>query len=216
MKLQAPQNAVEPDMDIQDLIARAQEGDRSSMDRLLEILQPFLERRARRYASSDQGCESTSDLVQEAWLRAWQNLDQFNGAERVEDTPKLFRAWVARIVHSIALNRLRDGKTQRRLPRGRAVVPLEDVRSGGVAGNSPRHPGPSPSVAVNTSDEARLVHEAMLELPDEVDRSIIELRFFEGLSLREISDRLKLSYDRTRERYHASMNVLERRLGGLA
>ena len=83
-------------------------------------------------------------------------------------------------------------------------------------GNSPRHPGPSPSVAVNTSDEARLVHEAMLELPDEVDRSIIELRFFEGLSLREISDRLKLSYDRTRQRYHASMEVLERRLGGLA
>ena len=47
------------------------------------------------------------------------------------------------------------------------------------------------------------------------DREIVRLCFFDGLSLRQIAERLQLSYDKVRQRYHRSLKVLERELGGL-
>ena len=36
--------------------------------------------------------------------------------------------------------------------------------------------------------------------------------FFEGLTLRETSERLNLSYSQVRDRYHAAMRIMEREL----
>jgi DNA-directed RNA polymerase specialized sigma24 family protein len=52
-------------------------------------------------------------------------------------------------------------------------------------------------------------------MAEPLDRQIIELCFAQKLSLREIAERLQLSYDKVRERYHAGLRFLQRQLDGL-
>ncbi|MBI3467782.1 MAG: sigma-70 family RNA polymerase sigma factor, partial [Planctomycetes bacterium] len=74
---------------------------------------------------------------------------------------------------------------------------------------------PTPSANVRSEEQDQLVRAALDRIPDTTDRQIVQLRFFDGLSLRQIAERLKLGYDQVRERYHRGMQRLERELGGL-
>jgi len=74
----------------------------------------------------------------------------------------------------------------------------------------------SPAASAQAEEDARLVRSAIDQIPGETDRAIIRLRFGEGLSLQEISQRLSLSYDEVRDRFHASIRHLEQELAELA
>jgi DNA-directed RNA polymerase specialized sigma24 family protein len=63
-----------------DLLNRARSGDSAATDELLALIRPWVEQLARSHGRQFGLHESVSDLVQEAWLRAWQKLDQFQGA----------------------------------------------------------------------------------------------------------------------------------------
>jgi RNA polymerase sigma factor (sigma-70 family) len=68
---------------------------------------------------------------------------------------------------------------------------------------------------LRTDEQARLVQAALERLADDTDRAILRLRFFDGLSLRQIAERLALSYDKVREHYQSGLGQLERELGRL-
>src|SRR5271165_2323644 len=91
-----------------DLLARARSGDRAATDELLALIHPWLEQIARNHAHPHNPDGSVSDLVQEAWLRAWQKLDQFQGADDEAQAVAMFRAWLGRIVARLGLNAARD------------------------------------------------------------------------------------------------------------
>lgn len=55
---------------------------------------------------------------------------------------------------------------------------------------------------------------ALERMPSVTDRAILLLRIFVGLSLRQISGRLKISYEKVRERYQQGLRHMERQLGG--
>ena len=61
----------------------------------------------------------------------------------------------------------------------------------------------------------RMVRSAVDEIPNPTDRQILQLCFFESLSLRSVAEQLDLSYDVVRTRYHAGLRFLERQLKGL-
>jgi RNA polymerase sigma factor (sigma-70 family) len=205
-----------PPENIQDLVARARSGDRQAMETLLEALRPRLEMLAREYADAGRGDGSAADLVQEAWLRAWQKLGQFEGGASDEETLAKLRAWVEQIVHRLGLNARRDRNAQRRRPQGRAIVHLSSAQgSSRPRGASPPASGPTPSANVRQDEEAALVRSALEKLPEPLDREILRLRVFEGVSLRQIAEQLAVSYDRVRERYRVSLRLLERELGDL-
>jgi DNA-directed RNA polymerase specialized sigma24 family protein len=67
-----------------ELVERARGGDRQALDALLARVRPWLEELAR-------GRPEASDLAQEAWLRAWQKLDQFHGGPDDAQALALFR-----------------------------------------------------------------------------------------------------------------------------
>jgi RNA polymerase sigma factor (sigma-70 family) len=188
------------------LLRQAQGGDKDAMDRLLAAMRPQMEELARGYADPARAAESTQDVVQEAWLRAWQRLEQFKGAASSGENQAMFRAWVAQLVRRVGLNTQRSWKTQRRRPREGHIIPLQSPINAG---------DPSPSAEASLGEEARLVRAALAKITDPTDVTILRLRFFEGVSLREISRRLNLSYDKVRERFEAGMRVLEEELGGL-
>lgn len=190
----------------------ARDGDRQAMERLLAALGPHLESLARRYAEPGAQ-ESVADLVQEAAVRIWQKLAQFQGGED-EQTAAMFHDWLSQLVRNLALDRQRERHAQRREPPG-GVLPLQAAGTSEAQPPEPPAAGPTPSANARTEEQANLIRAALDNLPQVVDREIMRLCFFEGLSLRQIADRLQLSYDKVRERYHHSLRVLERELRGL-
>ena len=201
-----------------ELLRQARAGDGQAMNWLVAILRPRLEQLARGYADPDRPDESASDLVQEAWLRVWQKLGQFRGAADNEQTAAVFHDWVGQIVRHLGLNRERDRNAQRRRPPQKPVrlaggEPSESSSHGG--GIDPAAGTPTPSATIQADEQAQMVRAAIERIPDTTDRTIVRLRFFDCLSLRQIAERLNLSYDKVRDRYQASMRLLERELGGL-
>ena len=200
-----------------DLVRQAQEGDRGAMDRVLEILQPHLERLARPYADPARPAESTSDLMQESCLRAWLRLGTFQGSDNDEETFAMFRGWIGQIVRRLGVGAQRARNSQRRAPP-KKIVSLDAPKGGktttsGGALDAPA-PGRSPSSYLRFDEATERVREALDQLPGEIEASIVRLYFFDGLNLAQIAERLDLSYDQVRDRYWASMERLERDLKG--
>jgi RNA polymerase sigma factor (sigma-70 family) len=205
---------IEPHL-LHDFLKRAQGGDRQAMDQLLAVLRPHLEQLARRHADPDCVSESTADLVQEAALRIWLKLEQFRGGEDPEQTTAMFLDWVKQLVGHLGLDRQRAHHAQRREPSQRllrldAGQGSEASSTGGI---DPAAGGPTPSANAGLEEQAQRIRAALEKLPQATDREIMQLCFFEGLSLRQIAERLQLSYDKVRERYHCSLKALQRELG---
>jgi RNA polymerase sigma factor (sigma-70 family) len=205
-----------------ELVARAQQGDRDSIEALLEAIRPWLWQAAHGFADSERLDESTADLAQAAWLRAWQSLEQFQGPSGNEagdaQAMAMFRAWVLQIVRRLGMNAIRDRKARhRRRPGGLrrldAAPPDDSTAAWGPA--RPESRDPSPSAHAAADERIERVREAVARLADDEDRRIVELRFLEGLSLRQIAIRLGRNHESVRERFHAALKILERDLEGL-
>ena len=113
-------------------------------------------------------------------------------------------------------NMVRHEKAAKRIPRGR-LFPVEKPKpgesSGQAGGTAPVARDPRPSANLRTEEQERLVQEALSRFPNPQVRSIVELRFFQDLSLREIAHRLQLTYEQVRDRYQQGMRWLKRELG---
>jgi RNA polymerase sigma factor (sigma-70 family) len=199
----------------QELLERARAGDRDAMERLLVLVRPHLERTAREYADPDNTTESASDIVQESWFRAWDRLAQFHGGEDDAETLAMFRAWIAQIARNCGLKSRRRRRTLKRAaPRGKVarIASSEnpsDLGHGG-GGVDPVAATKTPSARLRGEEEAERVRAALDALADSSEREIVRLRFFEGLSLRQICERLELSYDQVRDRFHKGMERIGR------
>lgn len=204
------------------LLVRAQQGDRAAIDALLEVIRPWLWRTARGFADPERPDESTADLAQAAWLRAWQSLGQFQGPGEGEtgdaQTLAMFRAWVLQIVRRLGMNNVRDRQAEHRRPPGRlerldAALPGSSTASWGHS--QPETAEPSPSAHAEAAERAERVRAALNRLDDHEDRQIVHLRFVEGLSLRQIAARLSRNHEHVRQRFHAALRLLERDLEDL-
>ena len=204
--------------DFHAIVSQAKGGDRVAMDRLIAVVRPHIQHLARRYADPLHAEESASDLVQEASLRAWQKIDQFQGGLDGAEALAKFRVWMGQIVHRLGLNARRDRQAQKRSPAGRRVLPLnpgDGATTGrGGAGIAAAASGPSPSVRVQRSEEATRVHAALEKIAARSDREVVRLRIFEGLTVEETAKRVGLTVDQVRGRFQACLKVLERELGG--
>jgi len=185
------------------------------MERLLAVLRPQLEKLARRFAEPGSSRASTADLAQEAALRLWQRLGQFQGGPDDEQTAAMFQEWVSQLVRHLARDKQRQQHAQRREPPGRLcqLGPAAPEGSSSTAVNDPAAPGPTPSASVRADERAQLIRKAVERISDPTNRKIVELCFFDGLSLRQIAAQLGLSYDKVRQGYHRSLKFLERELG---
>jgi RNA polymerase sigma factor (sigma-70 family) len=197
------------------LVRRAQAGDPAATERLFRAVLPHVERAAGNTGRLAPG-ESVSDRVQNVCRRILEKLGQFRGADEAADDEQalaLFRGWVRMILRTVTVN------TWHGHAEPRAVVSLQATADGDSSsrgsGIDPPSPEKTPSSNVRADERTRLILEALDELPDPRNREIVRLRFFEGLSLHQVADRLQLSYDKVRERYRRSLRRLQRRLEGL-
>jgi RNA polymerase sigma factor (sigma-70 family) len=134
---------------------------------------------------------ASGDVVQEAFVRAWERLSDLK-------EPARFGPWLCGIVRNLAIDSLRRNRHE---PRAGSQSPaLQDLRRddgrGGAGHGHGEHGSagycPDPSEEL-TQRERQDAVAAALQTLDDISRSAVVLRYYDGLSSRQIGDLLGLA-----------------------
>jgi RNA polymerase sigma-70 factor (ECF subfamily) len=123
--------------------------------------------------------EDAIDLSQEAWVKAWQRLKQFQGDSS-------FLTWMTRIVINLCLDKLRKQKRE----RAESIESLEE-ESGGVERQMPIVTV-NPTERLERSELRQRIDKALGQLSYE-HRTVLILHEFEDLEYKEIAKRMQCS-----------------------
>ncbi len=111
------------------------------------------------------------DAAQDAFVTAWMKLDSLKDSKK-------FAPWVCRIARNCALNMV---------TRYRACLSLDALET-----DIADYASPSPATLYEADEEKSEVQRSLDRLPDKV-KTVIQLHYFEGLSIAEIADRLRIT-----------------------
>jgi RNA polymerase sigma-70 factor (ECF subfamily) len=136
--------------------------------------------------------EDASDLSQEAFVRAWRGLGNFNGQAALS-------TWLYRIAVNLCLNRV-SLKTQRTEPLD-AADRCEDTR------------GEDPQARLLRQERAVQVREAIASLPRK-QRATLILRTYHELPHQQIADILGSSVGAVKANFFHALANLRKRLDG--
>lgn len=147
--------------------------------------------RAIRSILRDDG--ETEDVMQEAYVRAYEHLAQFEGRSQ-------FSTWLTRIAVHEALRRSAS--------RGK-FDPLEwEDHEGEESNMSPfQSDSPTPEAAASRGEMSGLLEDAILALPN-IYRAVIMLRDFEEMSTAETAEVLSLTEANVKVRLHRGHELL--------
>jgi RNA polymerase sigma-70 factor, ECF subfamily len=159
-------------------VERTLAGEREAYRVLVERHSAYVYRVAYRMTGNSHDAE---EVVQEAFLRAYQKLQQFAGNAN-------FGTWVYRIAANYAIDRLRQKKNEdaRREVASRAaedeseIDPLEKLKD----------TAPSPERLAGSAQLARKMKEALDTLTP-AERTAIVMRHWDGCGIEEIAEVLK-------------------------
>lgn len=128
--------------------------------------------------------DDADDVVQNAFLKAWNALDSFGGESKV-------LTWLSRIAINEALDQLRKNKL-------RQAVSDQDYSVASSLLADPYFDG---------SETEALLQEAIAQLPD-VQRTVFQLRYFDELKYSDISHMLGTSEGALKASYHIAVKKI--------
>ena len=176
-----------------DVVSRVRAGETGLYEMLMRRYNQRLFRVIRSVVMNDDEAE---DVLQEAWVRAYEHLDQFAGRAS-------FSTWVTRIAFHEALARTR---------KNRRWTPLENPEGEIMAEAERRQTtAETPEMQAERSQLGRMLQAAVDALP-ETYRSVFVLREVEQLSTTETAECLELSEEAVKTRLHRSRALLRRDL----
>lgn len=176
------------------LVRKAQKGDTQAFEELVARHRDKIFARAYSMMRNE---DEALDLSQEAWIKAWQRLIQFQGDSS-------FATWMTRIVINLCLDQLRRHK---RL-RAESIEEM-DEESGGVE----RHMEPvllNPTERLERGELRSRIDQAMAQLSHE-HRTVLVLHEFEEMEYKEIARTMGCSIGTIMSR----LFYARRRLAGL-
>lgn len=176
------------------LIEQAKTGDRAALEALIKRHMDFVFRLSMTYLRQINEAE---DATQEVFVKVWKHLRRF-------DTAKAFRPWLATIVRRTCLDIL---KKKRDLSF--SAIDIADGETAFAEAIADEAAGPD--VLTDRSLQADVVRDAVKTLSP-VDQKILTLRFEEGLSFREIAERLHEPLNTMKSRCRRALLLLEERL----
>lgn len=187
-----------------DLIDQARSGDDHAMDLLLVQLRNYLLFVVNAELSDAlQSKFGGSDVVQQSMLEAYQSIDQFRGASKLE-----LMAWMKKI----AINNLQD--ESRRYHGTKRRDPSREVSLGSMH-QKISGPGDNKLSSLDQRSEAdeELVS-ALRKLPDR-QREVIEARHRQGQSYRQIAKQMQVSENAVRKLWSRGIQNLKCSVGEL-
>jgi len=158
------------------LVRRAQRGDMSAFEELVTRHRDKIYARA---FSMMRNEDEAVDLSQEAWVKGWQRLKQFQGESS-------FLTWMTRIVINLCLDQLRKQKRHRS-----ESIEQMDEETGGVERQMPVVII-NPTEGLERQELRQRIDRAMTQLSYE-HRTVLILHEFEGLEYKEIAKRMACS-----------------------
>jgi RNA polymerase sigma-70 factor (ECF subfamily) len=177
-----------------DLIGRVAARDPNALEVLYDRYNRVVYSFALRIVGDPQVAE---ELLQEVFFRAWQQGKAFSEARGA------FVTWLLSITHNMAIDEVRK---RRRRPQKADSEEPETVLAG-VADSSQDVEGEVWLSSLRTTIEA-----AMTQLPP-AQRDAIELAYFQGLTQREISERLGEPLGTIKTRMRLGIQKLREQLG---
>ena len=169
-------------------VLSAQSGDREAFDRLAEryqgLVYSIVLRRVRNHAEA-------LEVSQEVFIRAWRKLNQLREPER-------FPAWLKQVAVRMSINHVLRKKSEASLENGEFAA-VEEQR---VA---------SPLTNLMQSETAHEVWDCLEKLR-EMDRQTLVAFYFEGRSLRQMSDLFDSPVGTIKRRLHTARNRLKTEL----
>lgn len=139
--------------------------------------------------------DETEDVMQDAYVRAYQHLSQFEGRAA-------FSTWLTRIAVHEALARLRN--------RGR-MQSFDTNNDEGVTSVELTGLSIDPEESASQAELARLLEQSLMKLPEQY-RTVVMLRDVEDLSTSETADALGLSEENVKVRLHRGRSLMRRDL----
>jgi RNA polymerase sigma-70 factor (ECF subfamily) len=175
-------NSPTPSHDLARLVASAIAGDPSELATLLERVRPYLHVLVRRHLhASERARLGDSDIVQETLMRIHRGIGAFKVETQVSNLGHevaMFLAWMGKILSHVITDLQRYSQAEKR-DRSREIdARVMDELSAGS----------TPEQQALRAEKAIVVAEAVERLPAN-QRELVQSRFFDGLSFREISDR---------------------------
>ena len=170
------------------LVARAQRGDNAAFD---ELAGRYSSRLRRTLYRITRDCDAAIDAMQEALVRAWQNIRRFKGRSR-------FYTWLTRI----GIN-----KAYRELGRSS----LETIELEDSVGERVPAWGDRPDEVFESREFLAAVAEALTELPPD-HRSSVELRDVQGLSTSDAAEALGIGERALKSRLHRGRMAIRAKL----
>jgi RNA polymerase sigma-70 factor, ECF subfamily len=186
----------EPISDEMALVQSAKKGDVQAFEELVRRYDRNVFRIAQHITHNREDAE---DVVQDAFLKAYSNLDQFQGQSK-------FYTWLVRIAVNEALMKLR------RIKPGRTVSLDEDVKTD--EDSLPREVAdwsPNPEQQYNQAELRDILTRTIQGLPMSF-RTVFVLRDVEGLSTEETAEALDLSIPAVKSRLLRARLQLRERL----
>lgn len=190
-----------------ELVARSRGGDVGAFDLLVRRYEKQVYNTAYRLSGS---YDDASDISQEAFVRAWNNLKSFRGEAA-------FSTWVFRIVTNVFLDerkRVRSRKEHRSLDE----VLSPSNTSGGGEGMVTRQfedHAPSPQERVEQQERLTILEDAIADLP-EAQRVMVVLYHSQSKSYEEIAEIMSLPMGTVKSRLNRARLALKNRLTPLA
>ena len=191
-----PATTVQPSFDESSLVARARTGDTEAFSELVRHYERRVYRLAKNITRHDEDAE---DVLQEAFLKAYEHLDRFQGNSA-------FYTWLVRIAVNEALMKLRKRKTDRTVPLDEPIDLGEDVMQREIA-------------VWEDNPEQRYSREEMQKiLDDAVDtlkpdfRTVFVLRDIEEMSTEETAETLGISIPAVKSRLLRARLALREKL----
>jgi RNA polymerase sigma-70 factor (ECF subfamily) len=178
------------------LVQQAKDGDLEAFSELVRRYDRNIFRIAQHITHNE---EDAQDVVQDAFLKAYQNLEQFQGNSK-------FYTWLVRIAVNEALMKLRKRRNDR------TVSIDEDVETD--EGTMPREVAdwsPNPEQLYGTSELGDILKKTIQGLPPGF-RTVFVLRDIEGLSTEETAEMLGLSVPAVKSRLLRARLQLRERL----
>jgi RNA polymerase sigma-70 factor (ECF subfamily) len=176
-----------------ELIAAAAGGDADAMRHIIQTHNRRLYRVARAVLHDDSEAE---DVVQEAYVRAFRNLETFRGDSALS-------TWLSRIVINEALGRLRKQKREGKMTDLDAAQ-AEIIQFPGNAGDDPER-------TMAQRQILHLVEEATDKLPAAF-RAVFVARVIEGLSMEETAGLLGIKPETVKTRLHRARQMVRKEL----
>ena len=166
----------------EEIVDRVRAGETALYEIIMRRYNQRLYRVARAILRDDSEAE---DVMQDAYVRAYQHLDQF--ARRAP-----FSSWLTRIAVHEALARVRQRNRTQQIAEGEVegefVMNLAE-------------PSPNPEQTASTAELGHLLEEALLALPEQF-RTVVIFRDVEELNTEETAEALEISEENVKIRLH--------------